>query len=367
METNDKNSAKDEMLLTFASGVAHNFNNILTAGMGFLSLAMDMTTDKETLAMLRNVELCHQRISHLARQLLSFTGDIETQESRIFLTEALNNALNIFDSIAMKHRAVLVCEFSAVRDVMILADRFQLVQALVQILKNAVESCSGSSGLVKYRARLEDGKAVISIKDNGRGIAPEEIEKLSSPFYTTKQVVGVGLGLSTARAIIERMGGELKITSELAKGTNVEMSFPVVTDFYEDNPAQDVGDIISDMNILLAIDAEQTREALTAVLMSYSFTAYTVDNEQELFKELDEDRPGYDLVILDLLHTETMGDDLIQIIRKYSDIPIVYLYSSDIEKPTITDNVEALSKPFDPVELVETLAKISSCTADGDD
>lgn len=359
IEESTQSVPKDEMLLTFASGVAHNFNNILTAGMGFLSLAMDMTDDKEMLSMLRNVELCHQRISHLARQLLSFTGEAESKETKIFLSESLSNALNIFESFAMKHRSVLVCDFAPVKDVTVVADRFQLVQAFVQILKNAVEACEDRAGVIHFKARIRDNKAMVMITDNGCGIKEDVIEKLSSPFYTTKQVVGVGLGLSTAKSIIERCGGELRITSKPGKGTAVEMAIPLAPVNTLDSSVR-LDSLIGGKRVLLAIDAQETCDALSAVLMSYSFLVHAVDNECDLCNELQKTVPGYDLVIVDLLHRDILGDELVALIREYSQVPVVYLYSSCIEKPSESETVAALGKPFEPADLIATL----TCFAD---
>lgn len=361
MDENEVKRYHDEMLRTFARGVAHNFNNILTAGMGFLALAMDMSENRDALAMLRNVELCHQRISNLSRQLLAFTGDEQAAIGAVSLYDILRNSLNLFDSIALKHRALMMCDFSPVRDMLVNADEFRLVQVLVQLLKNAAESLDGNRGRISFRAHPKGDRAVIEISDSGAGIPPEEIEKICAPFYTTKQIVGVGLGLSMAKSTVESFGGTLEITSKVGSGTTVRVSLPLAN-YTENgylNPTEDLH-LRAGLNVLVAVDAEQTRQALEAVLMSYSVNVKSVECEEDMLKELKTGRIKHDALIVDLLHCDHFGDELIAFLRRFTQIPLLALYTTRAEKPQETEDVGALAKPFDPGDLLLALRGFKS-------
>lgn len=352
----------DEMLRTFARGVAHNFNNILTAGMGFLALAMEQTQDDSTLALLRNVELCHQRITYLARQLLSFTGDEQTCLADVRIYEVLRNALNLFDSIALKHRAVMVCDFASIRDVLVRVDEFRLLQVLVQILNNAAESLQPGKGRIVFRGRVCEEHVYIEIEDNGVGICEADLPKIFSPFYTSKQVVGVGLGLSMAKAVVENFGGTLKIVSQEGTGTQVCIALPLRQ--YEARGVLPghlrAGELRSGVRVLVAVDADQTRQALEAVLLSHDFYVDSADCEEEMLARLQRrSGGGYDVIIVDLLHSDYFGDALIALIRQYTDAPVLALYMTQREVPSAASDVAALPKPFDPPELMRALRGFS--------
>lgn len=109
------------------------------------------------------------------------------------------------------------------------ADPNQLHQVLVNLLNNAIDAIverHGSSGgeLVVGVQPASDGRVMISVKDNGCGIAPENMEKIFTPFFTTKPVgKGTGLGLSICYGIITKMGGTMEVTSEKDNGTTFKI------------------------------------------------------------------------------------------------------------------------------------------------
>jgi len=109
----------------------------------------------------------------------------------------------------------------------ILMDRIQLVTALYNVLENALESMSEGGSLV-LKAVLEDHAILISVADTGCGIDPHALEALYDPFVTSK-ARGAGLGLTMVYQIITNHNGEIKIHSELKKGTTVEIRLPVPT------------------------------------------------------------------------------------------------------------------------------------------
>lgn len=106
------------------------------------------------------------------------------------------------------------------------ADRGMIEQVLINLLKNAVEACTGSpSPEVRVEAFRRDGLPVITISDNGSGIVPEALDKVFVPFFTTKPG-GSGIGLSVCRQIMNRHGGNITVASEMEKGTVFTMLFP---------------------------------------------------------------------------------------------------------------------------------------------
>ncbi len=108
-------------------------------------------------------------------------------------------------------------------------NRHQLLQILVNLQMNAIHAMNGKGKLtVTSENWMEDGEvkgAVIHVADEGCGIKPENISRIFSPFYTTKRD-GTGLGLSVSQSILSQTGGELKVESELGKGSIFSIYLP---------------------------------------------------------------------------------------------------------------------------------------------
>jgi len=109
-------------------------------------------------------------------------------------------------------------------------DRHQLLQVLMNLVINARDALP-EGGAIEIAAHPGEGETVIiSVRDNGAGIAPENIEKIFDPFYTTKEPgSGTGLGLAISARLAESFGGKLKVTSELGKGATFSLILPGAT------------------------------------------------------------------------------------------------------------------------------------------
>jgi signal transduction histidine kinase len=110
-------------------------------------------------------------------------------------------------------------------DIRLYADRSLIEQALINLLKNALDACQNTAGpLIEIHAFPENGKSVITVTDNGRGIVPEAIDRIFVPFFTTKQK-GSGIGLSLCRQIINRHNGTISVISKPDEKTVFTVKF----------------------------------------------------------------------------------------------------------------------------------------------
>jgi two-component system, NtrC family, sensor kinase len=106
-------------------------------------------------------------------------------------------------------------------------DARALNQVFLNLLKNAAEAFEGRRGRVEVHARLEGDEVVVSIRDDGPGVAPELRERLFEPFFTTKPAgKGTGLGLSISQRIVAEHGGQIALESEPGEGTCVTVRLP---------------------------------------------------------------------------------------------------------------------------------------------
>ena len=112
----------------------------------------------------------------------------------------------------------------------IFADKVQIEQVLVNVLRNAIESMQAipePNRQLTISTRSEDGFLCVSIRDNGHGISPETLTRLFNPFFTTK-AEGMGLGLSISRSIIEAHGGRMEVESIPGQGTTFSFLLPLL-------------------------------------------------------------------------------------------------------------------------------------------
>jgi len=112
-------------------------------------------------------------------------------------------------------------------EVQVMAHRLQLFRALSNILVNALEAVPEKTGCVKVRQQREGGSALITVEDNGCGIAPAQLAKVFDPYFTTKKVTGTGLGLFVTKTVIEDIRGSIDIKSVVDKGTLVTIRLPL--------------------------------------------------------------------------------------------------------------------------------------------
>ncbi|MDO8446116.1 MAG: ATP-binding protein [Deltaproteobacteria bacterium] len=108
-----------------------------------------------------------------------------------------------------------------------MADKDKLKQVFLNLIKNAAEAMP-DGGRLTVETKKEDGKISVSVSDTGMGISKEGLEKLFTPFFSTKGVKGTGLGLSICYGIIKNSNGDIKVESEEGKGTTFRVMLPVV-------------------------------------------------------------------------------------------------------------------------------------------
>jgi signal transduction histidine kinase len=122
-------------------------------------------------------------------------------------------------------RRVVLEEALPEEDVRIMGDANRLRQAVLNVLVNAIQS-TDAGGTVTVSLARRGQRAVVEVKDTGRGIEAKDIERVTDPFYTTR-VDGSGLGLSVVRSVVDEHGGSLEIDSAPGSGTRVTMTFPI--------------------------------------------------------------------------------------------------------------------------------------------
>ncbi len=213
-----------------AAGVAHEVRNPLNAiGMGIQRLKREFLPGEERLKeeYLQFTELIFkeiQRINEIIEQFLTLSRPFQLNLKVSSPQRLLENLVSLFSEEASSHgiqfQVDLPAELPSVK-----IDEERLTQALINIMKNGIEAME-KGGVLRIEAHPYKDRIELILSDTGSGIPMDQMEKIFNYYYTTKEK-GVGLGLPIAHRIVEAHGGQLKLESQVGKGTKITISLPV--------------------------------------------------------------------------------------------------------------------------------------------
>ncbi len=210
-----------------AAGVAHEIGNPLTS-ISSMAQIIKRKVDNPQIGeyintILKNIE----RISKIVRELVDFARPSSYETAMVDVNEIIRNAINIVKYDRRAKQIKLEMDLNPdLPSIYLVAD--QLLQVFINILINAVDAIPEGQGMIRIRSFHQDGRVFIHFEDNGIGIPKEHLNKIFEPFFTTKQVgKGTGLGLSVSYGIIKNFNGEIRVQSEVNKGSVFIIEIPV--------------------------------------------------------------------------------------------------------------------------------------------
>ena len=213
-----------------AASVAHEINNPMTAVVAYseslLQRAMMMgsagAADSEKL---RKILESGQRILRFTRDLTSYARPAKERPEPVQLNALLDTAVGYCEHVVTQARVSVERDYGELP--MLSGVKANLLQVFVNLITNACHAMQGG-GQVSLRTRREGREVVVWVKDTGSGISPEHLSRIFEPFFTTKtEGKGTGLGLSIVQRIVEKHGGQLRVESELGRGTLFTLRFPL--------------------------------------------------------------------------------------------------------------------------------------------
>jgi signal transduction histidine kinase len=213
---------------TLAASVAHEIRNPLVSVRTFIQLVPERIADEEFRTGFRDLALAEiERICALINDLLAFARPPAQRESTD-LNELAAQIIRLLDAEARKRDVTVACRGDATLPRVVVADA-QVKQVLMNVILNAIEACE-PHGKVEVVTRTEDSRGerwcAVIVSDSGSGIAPEHVEQIYDPFFTTKNE-GSGLGLFIARQIVDEHGGYITTAARAAGGTEFAIRFPL--------------------------------------------------------------------------------------------------------------------------------------------
>jgi PAS domain S-box-containing protein len=211
------------------SQIAHELNNPIYGIMNTLELLKTEIPPESKRRRILELSLSEtQRLAEMLRNMLSFSKPEEEKKRPIKINELIEGILLVMEK-QMRESNIKVETYFDETLPEVMASTNQMRQVILNILKNAKEAMP-KGGTLAVRTSREDHKMIIAIQDTGVGIPEELRDKIFEAFFTTKQKVkGVGLGLSVCYGIIKDHGGEIRVESEMDKGTTFVILLPTAS------------------------------------------------------------------------------------------------------------------------------------------
>lgn len=340
-----------ESLGTFAGGIAHDLNNVLTPitlAAQLLGHSLAGTPDAETAEM---IETAARRGAAMVRQVLTFARGVESGTDPVDVC-ALLVELERMVGETLAEGVTLAITPPPVGTVVV-GDATQLLQVLVNLVSNANDAIT-APGAITVDARLEprddagSSVLVIDVIDTGHGMSPEVITRLWEPFFTTKPVgKGTGLGLPMVAAILRAHGGSIDVDSDGRTGSRFTLTLPAADAAVPAAPVSVDDDLVrGDGRTVLVVDDEPAiRRLVRQLLVAHGYRVVVARSGAEAQRQLAAP-PSVDLVLSDVTMPDGDGIDLVRwLMASAASVPIV-LMSGREDAGSIPDEVRARCAGF---------------------
>jgi DNA-binding response OmpR family regulator len=371
----------DKLKDSFLSTVSHELRTPLTSIKSFAEILLtydeDKATQKEFLTIINQES---DRLTKLINDFLDLSkieaGRIQWDNKEQYMNPIVQNAINITQALAKE--AKLTVEFNAQEGLPAVSiDRDRLVQVVTNLLSNSIKFTREGGKITVNIKEIKSGATdekggwlVVSVADNGIGIAPENFEAVFEKFKQvgdtlTNKPKGTGLGLPICKEIIEHYGGKIWVESELGKGRVFSFSLPAGASAEVKPPLPELKEkpvepVQKGKLILVVDDEENIRHFLNHELTKKGYNVIAAANGKEALRLARERRP--DLITLDIQMPDISGFDVTTLLKndeRTKDIPVLIV--SVMGEKGKADGIGAndyMAKPFNNEELVTRINRL---------
>jgi len=370
-------ATKMQVVGQLAGGVAHDFNNILTAIIGHCDLMlMRHTPGDSDYDDIQQIKSNSNRAAGLTRQLLAFSRQQTLRPQVLQLPDVVSEVSHLLKRLLGETVELVVKHGRNLGPIR--ADPGQLEQVIINLAVNARDAMGPKGGgiltiqtySVKADQVAELGSDVLpiadysalSVADTGTGIPSNVLGKIFEPFFTTKEVgKGTGLGLSTVYGIIKQSGGFIFADSKLGEGARFVIYLPVYREAagagrVRRSEKTKKDELWGSGTVLLVEDEPMVRNVAERALTRHGYTVITADNGEEALEIVAKGEPIH-LLISDVVMPGMDGPTVVREARKSRpELKILFMsgYAEEqLRKSIDIENVNFLAKPFSVTELAE--------------
>jgi len=378
LEDQLRHAQKMEAIGQLAGGVAHDFNNILTAVIGYASLvSVKMPEDDPLRRYADDIIASSERAANLTKKLLTFSRRQVIELELINLNEIVRSVEKLLVRIIGEDIEPRIIFKET--NLMVMVDSGQIEQVLMNLCTNARDAMSVGgtlsieTGLVELNEEYirthgygKKGRyALLSVSDTGIGMDEKTKERIFEPFFTTKEMgKGTGLGLSMAYGIIKQHDGYINVYSEPGVGTTFKIYLPVVEGERQERTLQEITTVTGGTEVvLLAEDDAYVRKLAKEVLEEAGYTVVDAVDGEEAISIFNMNRGRISLLILDVLMPKKSGKEAYEAIREIRpDIRVLFTsgYTQDLvlKKGIVEEAWHLVMKPISPTELLRKVREV---------
>ena len=378
LEEQLRHSHKMEAVGTLAGGVAHDFNNILTAILGYGEL-LRISLEDATQAMdyVTHILLSADRASDLTKSLLAFSRKQLIKPSSVNINKLVCNSEPLLTRI-IREDINLKLEIHN-ESLIVIADSGQIDQILLNLAANAKDAmpnggvltistkCVDSSNNYLKNIKKTGKYALLSVSDTGTGIENNILDKIFDPFFTTKEAgKGTGLGLSMIYGIVKQHNGFIDVTSKKNIGTAFKIYLPITQNAIpEDEKPQTIhkDKIKGTETVLIAEDDEHVRTLSTKVLLQYGYKVIEAVDGGDAVTKFIQNKNRIHIVVLDVIMPVKNGKQVYhEIIKIKSDVKVLFIsgYTDKIikDEEILEGKINFISKPVAPAILLQKIRQV---------
>ncbi len=332
-----------------ASGISHDFNNILTVMIGFAEvLSMRPDTSQEAKKDLKRIISQGERAAQLIRQILDFSRQTSVKRQPVDLVAFLKEASKLLQQ-TLPETVRITTEFKD-GECIINANLPQLQEVITNLVVNARDAMptGGEVCISLSKVHIEPGErlsilsssspivpeiepgdwVVLSVSDTGKGMSPEVMTKIFQPFFTTREAFGgTGLGLSQVYGIVKQHDGYIDVESEVGKGTKFKI---YIGQSEQEAAPVELGEIGMPegfgQTILLVEDQEHVLEVTRDMLLRLNYRVLVASDGRSALEIFDEAADEVDVVLTDVVMPRMGGMELATMVKaRKPDIPIILM------------------------------------------
>jgi PAS domain S-box-containing protein len=363
---------KMEAVGRLAGGVAHDFNNMLTAIMGYVDMLLgSLRPDDPLYRQVRGISKAADRAAALTSQLLAFSRKQILQPQVLNLNAVVQNTEDMLRRLIGEDIdlvTVLEADLGNIR-----ADSGQIEQVIMNLAVNARDAMPQEGKLTFATANIVFTEphdcqfetappgcyVMLAVADTGVGMDAVMQEHLFEPFYTTKEVgKGTGLGLSTVYGIVKQSEGCIEVLSRPGLGSTFKIYFPRVDEAVAPVATATPIRLKGSETILVVEDEDLVRQLITDALQMYGYRVLAAANAGEALLLSERHRDPIPLMLTDVVMPHLSGRDLAErLAPQHPEMKVLYMsgYSEDIIGPrgVLEKGLLFIQKPFTPAALVQ--------------
>jgi len=385
LETQLRQSQKMDAIGRLAGGVAHDFNNLLVVIQSYAEMMREDLPAESASARddLDEVLAATRRAAALTKQLLAFSRSEPVQPVDLQLADVVSGIEKMLRRIIGEDIELFI-ELSPQRG-LVRADPGQIDQVILNLAVNARDAMPNGGQItiatqnvtldaedVDANPRLEPGEFVmLAVTDNGTGMDAETQRRIFEPFFTTKEVgKGTGLGLATVYGIVQQSGGQIRVYSELERGTSFKLYFPRIDEVANASAprAPTAATVRATGTILLVEDDSAVRQVAARILRGRGYDVLEARHPAEAREVCRKHGAAIHLLLTDVIMPECTGPQLaLELTARQPDMRVIYMSGypggAAARAGVLDRNAVYLEKPFSPKVLLERVREAFSVDA----